>query len=317
MLLLTSSLLLLVLSDGCRTGGNGADRNSGAGGESRFGEYMAVLELDGNAFGEWRRRLPGPLHGALASVLLEVVLRRTLVEALKPELAAMGDALRNAALAPREKFRQAVQLLAFAGDEATLCVPGHRGFRVALDVLRGFGAKAAEWAARPLFGGLDLSGLTLRAGLVIANHKTPIQHLKQAAHHLLEGPARRESQAGDHRQAALDWAVLKSHDVPPQGIVAAREAALGGATTRPHALRQFRRLHDLAHGLLREGFPRRQLKRRALAAARHREPPELSADARDVLGRVNDGDWLRNDAPPGVWVDLDEMLEVVAVEGSS
>lgn len=311
---------------------------------SEMSGYMAVIDADVAGLGAWRRELTSAKSLALASLAIEEALERALARALAPELELM-DAWSKAGWSEgAPKWPQVAQLLTLAGDEWVMMLPAHR----AASFLKAF-TSAWPWACGDLkdkakaaaddqLGELfdSLGNKRWRFGVVVAHHATPIQHLRDAAHDLQENA--RHAPEGEH---AVDWAVLKSHDVPPDGILAqrARMCAPAGhedpsgskdATARPQTVAQF---HATAHAALAlgdAGLPQRQLKRcvgGALKAVRGGKAREAAAsldsrDARDALEEAAADPAVRKwlelaDSDPRWWVDLNELMEVVSPVGDS
>lgn len=322
---------------------------------SRLPNYMAVIEGDGNEFSRYRNQFKTLPEIAAASVLLEMTVCRVLADALHPDLAAMA---RNAqptlgmggAQASRKGDRKSVQtaqLLYNAGDEFVLCVPGHRALDVARKFLSRWRLRAEQlqsferFRAALLAANSQLSEQTFGIGVVVAHANAPIRHLREASGELRHSAKQyAKRRPADAREHAVDWAVLKSHDVHPEGIVKYRRRALranlGSLTRRPQLWSDFEQLHDLARALVAADFPTRQLNdiagRFACLAdnasvgaavcswpARPNFSPDSVAAARRLSDGISDVDALwkvlgtEDGAAPG-WIDVCEMIDVVRCE---
>ncbi|RME26837.1 MAG: hypothetical protein D6798_05870 [Deltaproteobacteria bacterium] len=295
---------------------------------SRLPGYIAVIEADGNSFSRWMAQFSGVADIARAAAVLERAIHDALVTALDPELAAM-----HAAITAGGQAVQQAQLIVSAGDEFVVVLRGDRGLPAALDFLSAW-PDAARRAAddfglvcdRPL----HTHGFGL--GLVISHATTPIRHLRRAAHELLEEAKERARQtppADGQASSALDFALLKSHDVPPDGVVKEREHWLSSPGSdrkihrgpRPPA--ELSALVDLARHLLDQGFPQRQLERRAAwlsgpwleGNAAWKDRPRWSDDAKAIVETLPDRwrGWLTKAGDPAIF-ELRDLLDLVAVE---
>ncbi len=317
---------------------------------SRLPGYIAVLEADGNGFGKWMAQFSTVDDIARASAVMQAAVMDALVTALSPELHRMHAAvpLRDA------DATQEAQLIVNAGDEFVLVLRGDRGLSAAhafLDAWPDAARQAAQTYDLRCDTPLHTRGFGL--GLVISHATTPIQHLRDAAHELVNAAKsaakNAEKKAEENAEndsdsnipdgaapstsphSALDFALLKSHDVPPDGVLRERERWLTSPGTERHIQRPPRSPEDLsalvalARHLHDSGFPARQLERRVAwlsgpwleGNAAWKDHPPWSPDAKSIVDEVDDEQWVRwlCDATDHALFELRELLDLVAVEG--
>lgn len=333
---------------------------------SEFAGYMAVIEGDGNGFGSFRAEFDSFYELGVLSVLMEMATRRTMAQAFKPELQEM-IAAEQKKRDPERSFTQKVQLLVFAGDEFTLVAPAHRAFDAPRAFLQGFKKCTEALEGQAPFSGLWPAGTarpkfseqSFGLGVAVTHANTPIRHVRIAAHELAnsaknnaklvakglqraQAPPQASSPAqadvaGDEAKVpvehGIDFAVMKSHDVHPNGVLSQRTALLervhGGlrrrATRRPMLLDEFVALHDAVRTLRVNDFPRRQLKRAAQVQAAalwsgKDAEVKLSGEARDALRSKRGDEALKALDASGSrvlgWVDAAEMMDVVDGESA-
>lgn len=289
--------------------------------------YMAVIEADGVSFSDWRGQHTTLEAIARASHAMALAIERALAAAIDRELVKMRAELGKLGTA------LLAQLLVCAGDEWVLVTRGERAFQV-MESYAAAWTKAATEAENACFDRPPpkrLADRPWRMAAVVVNHKTPIRHVREAVKELLSNLKSAEDTLGT-QGFRMDWAVLKSHDVPPEGVLAHREATFKGHTRRlcgsysktnvPEKVREgtitradkLGELLGIARRLRAGGFPARQLKRRALADVRGLAAPPWSQDALKLLGGGISDVLDRSGELASAWPDLAEMMEVVSCE---
>ncbi len=296
---------------------------------SRPRGYMAVIDADGNAFGEYREQYDTLEGLAAVSLLIEMTLRRALMTATATELRELDRRVGRATHDRRED--QHLQLLKLAGDEWLLLAPAHRGFQIVTAFADAWKKHAEALENDPYFTAhlpverVRLSELTFGIGLAIAHATAPISHLSSVAAELLAS-----AKACSRSEFAVDWAILKSHDVQPSDVLAGRSGTSGPRISRrPQTLGALQTTLNAVRALHRCRFPRRSLKQfayRHIEAARHGQVTDpiqrldLSPEAQRALAGcgADPGPFevlcARGSTETG-WVDAAEMMDIVSREG--
>lgn len=180
---------------------------------------IAVLYADGNGFGAIRRKFGLERFSKELLKLQRERLLRPLVAEIRARMASQDVrvAKRFAGFDKKDGLQARFETLLWGGDELIWVVPSWLGL----------------WLAEQFFNltkGWEIDGhvLTFGAGLVFANHKTPIRDLKVIADELA-GMAKRAAKAdpGDNNVGLLEIEVLESVDPPLDGVSGVRERQLG------------------------------------------------------------------------------------------
>jgi CRISPR-associated protein Cmr2 len=238
--------------------------------------YIGVIYADGNSFGAYIGQARTPAHYSTRAnrvyQALEEAVYATLERHIKPQ------SIRNKKIYPFE-------ILSIGGDDVFLIVPGQKALAVALDLIesveRRFGLPNASAAPHygihrytPFATGLEPEvyrpeyerTLTISAGVLIANHHTPVFFLRRLAEELLE-EAKRMAKKKPERGSTIDFLSLKSTPMLASGIAEFRQMVQTlrrdreelRLTGRPYTLPEMRGLLKAVQVLKEAQFPRSQL----------------------------------------------------------
>lgn len=204
--------------------------------------YIALLYADANGLGDWVSEAESPADYRQRSRAVHESVSEAVYEAIYGHLGPVFD----------RKF----EVITIGGDDALLIVPAAWVLALARDICRGFAARMGEWGYQ---------GRTMSAGVVIADHHTPVYFLHRIAEALLKSAKGEASQQG-----TADFLVLKNQSVLATDLVHLRSTEpwstadpVGPAWLRlshgPYSLTELDQLLGLVHQGRAAGFPRSQL----------------------------------------------------------
>lgn len=273
--------------------------------------YLGLIEADGRGFGSFFRGLVEVPDYAVGSALVAEAMRRLLRSALQSELQELDRA--------NEGDPLPAILLVLAGDDLQLVTRSQRALPVAIALVEGWEA-AVESAAEAMRGrwrqgstgpaeravtitdrvAAALKERTLDVGVVISHADTPVRHLRNAAGELLDHV--KQTAAGTPDAPNLAWALLRSHDVLPGGVVSG-----DAPTTCPRDARDVDLLIRFTRELKAQGCPRSPIKRVWAADG----PPSFTGEAASIVKEARSAVREPVGDDRNTWRVIDELWEVV------
>jgi CRISPR-associated protein Cmr2 len=218
--------------------------------------YVGLVYLDGDGVGDFMQSHgTAQAYRGAATELTKTALHAT-IDALAAHLHVVeGDD------GPYHPF----EIITVGGDDVLLIVPGDVALPIATDISIAFGQAMAE------------HGLTMSAGVVIADDHNPVRVLLQLSKELLANAKQARHRLEDGQQGMIDFHVLLSQDMLAEKIKKVRRGfpyqlveiddrgievqlrLLG----RPYTAQRMAALWEAMEDLAETGFPRSQMHRLA------------------------------------------------------
>ncbi len=221
-------------------------------------EYIGVIYADGNGLGDWFQETDEVIEYRRRSRKVQETVHGAILDALEKHCAG---------------HRHPFEVILVGGDDVLLIVPACDALPVAQAICQHFEEKMAA------------DQRTMSAGVVIAEHHTPVYFLRRLAADLLKSAKR------DGRGSTVDFLVLKGQGT--RSAEQARERIEMGPETLilnhgPYTLEELDRLLKQVRRGKEAGFPRSQLHALRAALRQGRQASALAflyqqARARDAV----------------------------------
>lgn len=254
----------------------------GAAARGKKSGYIGFVYADGDEVGEYIQSRPKAEEYRQTSERLETATRNSVFQALADTLTPRVIE-RQAEEAGKEETVCLVpfEIITIGGDDVLLIVPADAALKVAARMSQHFNEAMAEESEKAGYK------LTLSAGVVLAQHHTPVRTLRDLATQLLKHGAktrRLQTKKAGQAEAGIDFLVLKSQamlgsDVgelrrkPPYFIEEAGNKLL--LTHCPYTLSEVNALLADLDALQRTAFPTSQLHLLAGALQKGRQQATL------------------------------------------
>jgi len=270
--------------------------------------YIGLIYLDGDGAGEYVLDRPTPkAYQETAKRLTEAAMQAT-VDALAANLQVVKG---------EEKPIHPFEIITVGGDDVVLIVPADVALPIAARISQGFSERMAG------------EGLTMSAGVVIADDHNPVRVLLQLSKELLRNAKRARYRFDQPRPGMVDFHILLSQDMLAEKVGKVRrrfpytlsETDESGQPMdlrllgRPYTAQQMQALWEVMQNLVANDFPRSQMHRLGEALLTGRRPSTLfyayqkarreTAEAYQMLDGVIRTAWPLDDVTdPEPWFKL-------------
>lgn len=240
----------------------------GAAARGKKSGYIGFIYADGDEVGDYVQSQTTVQEYHNASKHLATVTRESVFRALAESLTTR-TITRKKAGKPEEEEKVGLvpfEIITIGGDDVLLIVPADAALDVAQRMSQYFGERMAKVEHE------DERVLTMSAGVIVAQHHTPVSTLRDLASQLLKSGAkvrRYQTKQNGKPEACIDFLLLKSQAMlgstlgelrggPPYLIEKAGEKLL--LTHNPYTLSELEDLLNDLKALQASGFPTSQLR---------------------------------------------------------
>lgn len=239
--------------------------------------YVGFIYADGDSVGRFMqsRRTPGEYRAA--SEQLKQATRNAVYEALARFLEPREVSRRSEKDGREERvIIHSFEIITIGGDDVLLMVPADVALPIAIHICSHFGQTLQD------------EGLTMSAGVVLAQSHMPVRMLRDIARQLLKSAKRRarEAHTAGAGQGGLDFLVLTSQSMLRRDVESLRQTypirlpgeGAGGRlrlTGAPYTLDETAHLLGLVRLMRKKNFPASQLHQLVAALHKGRERGSL------------------------------------------